>query len=600
MTDEEGRIPFDDHNKWADYHRYHTGVNLIPADTKNKKPIVEWAQYQDNPIPEWQHDKWKSDNAFSSGMAVIPGKVWHRQDKKDYYLIALDADKKEAITEICTRNGKTTSLQEMAQRTLVEQHAGCPDRAHFYFYSPIPFPHKTPDPVLGLEVKGCGEHGIMFCAPSMHKDGYPYEIIGTTEPASLNILQAREMIQHLNHICIEHGLEYLADVREIRKLKPMLKSLTIDKNIRIYQGKRHLTLLAAADSLLLSHLGNRRKKGDLKDFLKKMNDLLCEPEPLPEQELDEIWESALEFVAKNKREQLDRSPKNVSLVEEASEAIMSKHRLLTIEESKEILYYKDGVYVPGGEILVEKEAERMYRYHLANKHLSEIKGHVMRSTYRTHDEIDSDLDIINMKNGLYNIRTGEFREHSPGYLSINQIPVIYNPKAKPKMFGKFLREVLYPSEIRTAIELIAYTFYPDNPFEIITILFGYGANGKNVFTGLLTALHGAKRISNVPLSSMLEDRFALSDLEGKSVNIDTELTNTAIRDTSILKKLTGRQPMRIQRKNQRTYDVRLYAKLYFNANRIPATCDDSDAFFRRKIILASLINLKERKMILIS
>ena len=84
---------------------------------------------------------------------------------------------------------------------------------------------------------------------------------------------------------------------------------------------------------------------------------------------------------------------------------------------------------------------------------------------------------------------------------------------------------------------------------------------------------------------MLEDKFALSDLEGKSVNIDTELTNTIIRDTSVLKKLTGRQPTRIQRKNQRAYDVCLYAKLWFNANRIPATCDDSDAFFRRKIIL---------------
>jgi hypothetical protein len=38
-------------------------------------------------------------------MAVIAGKVWHRQDKKDYYLVALDADKIEAINEICTRNG---------------------------------------------------------------------------------------------------------------------------------------------------------------------------------------------------------------------------------------------------------------------------------------------------------------------------------------------------------------------------------------------------------------------------------------------------------------------------------------------------------------
>lgn len=49
-----------------------------------------------------------------------------------------------------------------------------------------------------------------------------------------------------------------------------------------------------------------------------------------------------------------------------------------------------------------------------------------------------------------------------------------------------------------------------------------------------------KRCDNfslVPLSSMLGDRFALSDLEGKAVNIDTELTSASIRDASILKKL---------------------------------------------------------------
>ena len=361
MTQDSGGLPLDDHNKWADYHRYQTGVNVIPADTKNKKPIVEWAQYQDNPIPEWQHEKWKSENAFSNGMGVIAGKVWHRLDKEGYYLTALDADKIEAINEICTRDEKTISLQEMAQRTLVEQHKDCLDKAHIYFYSPIPFPKKSADSVLGLEVKGLGAHGIMFCSPSIHKDGYRYEIIGTGEPASLNILQAREMIQHLNHICIEHGLEYLEDVSEFRKLKPMLKSLIIDTNMRIYQGKRHLTLLAAADSLLLSHLGNRRNKGYLKDFLKKMNHLLCEPEPLPEQEIDEIWESALEFVSKIKVEEQDEEKEEAatSLVEQASEDIISKHRFLTIEESKEIWIYRDGVYVPGGEILVEKEAERM-------------------------------------------------------------------------------------------------------------------------------------------------------------------------------------------------------------------------------------------------
>src|SRR5690242_18557448 len=126
--------PFDNYNSWADFWRYQIGVNIIPADTKNKKPIADWAYYQDNPIPEWQHEKWKSDNIFSKGMEVIAGKVWHRQDKKDYYLVVLDAVKIEAIKEICTRNGRTISLQEIAQITLVEQDKDCLDRAHICFY----------------------------------------------------------------------------------------------------------------------------------------------------------------------------------------------------------------------------------------------------------------------------------------------------------------------------------------------------------------------------------------------------------------------------------------------------------------------------------
>ena len=80
--------------------------------------------------------------------------------------------------------------------------------------------------------------------------------------------------------------------------------------------------------------------------------------------------------------------------------------------------------------------------------------------------------------------------------------------------------------------------------------------------------------------------FALSDLEGKSVNIDTELSSTSIEDTAVIKKLTGRQPIRVERKNQRAYDTTLHAKLFFSANKIPMTHDISDAFFRRYNIIS--------------
>ena len=116
--------------------------------------------------------------------------------------------------------------------------------------------------------------------------------------------------------------------------------------------------------------------------------------------------------------------------------IMSKHRFLTIEETKEILYYECGVYVEGGEILIEKSAEKMFGYKLANRHLTEIKGHIMRTSYHKQAELDSDVEIINLKNGLYNIDTGTFRDHTPDYLSITQKPVKYNRAAKTEAIWK--------------------------------------------------------------------------------------------------------------------------------------------------------------------
>ena len=70
---------------------------------------------------------------------------------------------------------------------------------------------------------------------------------------------------------------------------------------------------------------------------------------------------------------------------------------------------------------------------------------------------------------------------------------------------------------------MAYTFHRDYIVEVIFILHGLGANGKGVYTSILTALHGPRNVSNVPLSDMLKDTFALSDMEGKDLNIDNEL-----------------------------------------------------------------------------
>jgi len=175
MTTTRIRRPTSTINEFADFWRHDVGVNVIPANTREKRPIIEWKEWQDKPIPEELHNRWKSENRFNDGMAVIAGKVWHNKQKECLYLNCIDADNAKAIEEICSQNGKgSITLQGLARCTLVEQHLDDPTKAHIYIYSNKPFAKKTSDNIINnnidnnnaesplIEVKGLGEHGIMF------------------------------------------------------------------------------------------------------------------------------------------------------------------------------------------------------------------------------------------------------------------------------------------------------------------------------------------------------------------------------------------------------------------------------------------------------
>jgi hypothetical protein len=201
-------------------------------------------------------------------MAIIVGKVWHREDKKELYFTFIDTDNFKAIESICTRNGKTITLQTLAEKFLVEQHLDNQNKGHIYFYSPVSFAGKSSDirlissnisttstttedildgKIPAFEVKGQGRHGISFCTPSIHKDGSPYEIIGALQPITLNEKQAEELQQHLYDICKKYGIRYGAE--EISEKNGNGKALTPIQELfrpetKIYQGhNRHEALL---------------------------------------------------------------------------------------------------------------------------------------------------------------------------------------------------------------------------------------------------------------------------------------------------------------------------------------------------------------------
>ena len=287
-------------NDWADYWRYDVGVNVIPADTQNKRPIVEWRKYQNVPISEEHHNEWKSTNAFAKGIAILPGKVWHNQFKKGLYLVFVDLDNKKAIDEFCTRDGITTPLTELAKGMIIEQHKDDPNKAHAYFYSKHPFIKKSSDRVSDLslkidrneipaiEVKGLGEHGIAYCTPSVHKNGHCYEIIGSTEATEISDLD-----QHIDSICKKYNIPYLDGNVNCRALTPIHD--LFNEDTKIYEGhNRHEALLRVMESLLLRNYGIL-VEAQIKPLAADWNQQHCVP-PLENREFNKQWKDAVNFI----------------------------------------------------------------------------------------------------------------------------------------------------------------------------------------------------------------------------------------------------------------------------------------------------------------
>jgi hypothetical protein len=80
-----------DVNQKVDFWRHDMGLNVIPADTTNKKPLVSWSEWQYNPIPEELHNAWKEQRAFSKGFAIVTGRIWHIERAKGrYFTFAID------------------------------------------------------------------------------------------------------------------------------------------------------------------------------------------------------------------------------------------------------------------------------------------------------------------------------------------------------------------------------------------------------------------------------------------------------------------------------------------------------------------------------
>lgn len=270
--------------------------------------------------------------------------------------------------------------------------------------------------------------------------------------------------------------------------------------------------------------------------------------------------------------------------------IINEYHCITFADTDEVYIYKEGIYVEG-EAFIKRICEETLQNDANIRRVSEVVNHIKRQTYIERKNIaDSNPNFLCVKNGvlnLSNIKEGEIKllPHTPDMIFLKKLPVEYQQVAGCPKIKQFLNEIVRERDIPIIQEMIGYCLWKRYDIDKAFLLVGDGANGKSTFLELITKFLGKENVTSIALQNLENNRFAKAELWGKFANIHSDLPDRALTHTGIFKMLTGGDLISADRKFRGHINFVNYAKLIFACNKIPEARDDTDAFYRRWVII---------------
>ena len=266
---------------------------------------------------------------------------------------------------------------------------------------------------------------------------------------------------------------------------------------------------------------------------------------------------------------------------------------LSTSAKSEIWVYNEGsgIWDNHGEEVIKQTCNVWLGLHIRSFHATEVVKQIHFGCYQpdifTGVQTRNQNRIV-MENGVYNIETGKLENFNPYLYAINRIPVKYDPDATCPAIDKFLSEVAQPKDIIKLKELIGYCLYKSYKIARIIILEGNGANGKSTYLNLINRFLGHKNVCHITVQQILEGGFKSAEMYGKLANLCGDLPSKPLKDTAMIKMLTGEDPSTHEKKFRDPFDYYNYSKQVYSTNVVPKTWDDTIAFHRRFLIIPFL------------
>ena len=190
----------------------------------------------------------------------------------------------------------------------------------------------------------------------------------------------------------------------------------------------------------------------------------------------------------------------------------------------------------------------------------------------TLDDFNSaDENLLNVKNGVLDIATLEFKEHSSDYMFDYCLDVKFKSDyKKPKMFLEFLKQCFSKNEedMERCLECLAYLLSNNKSAKKIWGFVGEANTGKSMLISLLTRIIGKRFVTSITLKR-LESKFDLKSALHCRLNVISEISNLYINEAETLKMISGNDEVRVEGKYEPAFDVTLNIKFLLAGNHLP-------------------------------
>jgi putative DNA primase/helicase len=198
--------------------------------------------------------------------------------------------------------------------------------------------------------------------------------------------------------------------------------------------------------------------------------------------------------------------------------------------------------------------------------------------------------VINARNGVVDLCTGELSPHDPEQRMTLQAAASYYPGEPATRWQEFLKQVQPDPAMRAYLQRVAgYCATGQTSEQAAFLLHGTGANGKSVFISVLAHVLGTYA-QTMPvetlMASSVDGRIPndVARMAGKRFLQASETKAGKSLDEQRLKQLTGGDTISARFMRGEYFDFRPVGKILLTTNHLPRMSDDSATWRRIQLI----------------